>query len=138
MNPMFDTYRPEGFHTLNSYLFTEDPQGLIDFLTAVFEAKELSRTVHPETGIIRNVVLNIGDSNIMLAQAEGAFLGMRTSFYLYVADADAVYQRALDHGAKPVFPPFDQDYGDRQGGIEDPAGNYWWISTRLEQGGYSD
>jgi len=27
--------------------------------------------------------------------------------------------------------PMDMPYGDRQGGVVDPCGNTWWISTRL-------
>ncbi|MEM7510454.1 MAG: VOC family protein [Bacteroidota bacterium] len=137
MNPIFDTYRPEGFHTLNGYLFLENPEELISFLSAVFLAEEISRTVGEDGKLIRNCILRIGDSSIMLAQASEAFAGMRTCFYLYVSDVDEVYQRAMDHGGQSVFPPADMDFGDRQGGIMDPAGNYWWISKRLDEGGYS-
>ena len=28
--------------------------------------------------------------------------------------------------------PADQFYGDRNAGVEDPAGNYWWIATHIE------
>ena len=61
---------------------------------------------------------------------------MRTSFYLFVNDADALYQRALNFGALKVFDPMDMEYGDRQGGVIDPSGNYWWISKRLEEKDY--
>lgn len=136
MNPHFDTYHPEGFRSVNTYLFVEDPQGLIHFLEATFYAEELGRTLRPETGEIANAVLKIGDTCIMLSQANGPFLGMRTALYLYVKNVDEMYDRAMQNGAKSVFEPSDQDYGDRQGGIEDPAGNYWWISTRLEHTQY--
>jgi hypothetical protein len=29
------------------------------------------------------------------------------------------------------FEPMDMPYQDRQGGVTDPFGNIWWISTRL-------
>ena len=41
---------------------------------------------------------------------------MRTSFYLYVNDVDAVYQNALDHGAVNCLLPANMDYGERQAG----------------------
>lgn len=72
----------------------------------------------------------------MISQAAGQFEGMRTAFYLYVNDVDSLYEIALKHGAESVFPPSDMEFGDRQGGIVDPAGNYWWISKRLEEQGY--
>jgi PhnB protein len=30
------------------------------------------------------------------------------------------------------------DYGDRQGGVRDPFGNLWFVSTRLADGSYED
>ena len=48
----------------------------------------------------------------------------------YVDNADATFQTALDAGAKSIMPPADQPYG-RSGGIIDPFGNTWWITTPL-------
>ena len=138
MDDMYDTYRPEGFHTISPYLMIEDPAGLIRFLEKAFNAEELGRTLDDTGEIIRNAILKIGDSCFMLGQARGEFMGMRTSFYLYVADADKMYQRAVDAGGTGLFAPMDMDYGDRQGGVIDPAGNYWWISTRLSEEAYTD
>ncbi len=136
MNTNFDTFHPQGFSTVNSYLFVEDPLALIDYLEKSFDAEEINRVLRPETGEIANVILKIGNSCIMLSQASGPFLNMRTSFYLYVKNVDEMYQRALDNGGTSVFEPADQDFGDRQGGIQDPSGNYWWISTRLTENNY--
>ena len=51
-------------------------------------------------------------------------------FYLYVPDVDAWYDRAVRAGAKPTFPPADQDYGDRGAGVTDEWGNFWFIARR--------
>ena len=64
------------------------------------------------------------------------FEGMRSSFYLYTADVDALYADALEAGAASVLEPADMDYGDRQAGVTDPEGNYWWISMRLAETDY--
>ena len=53
---------------------------------------------------------------------------MPSAFYLYVGDADVVYERALAAGAKSLWPPSDQPYGDRTGGVEDAMGNQWFIA----------
>ena len=135
---IYNTFQPDGFSTVNGYLFTAKPQELIDFYKKAFYAEELSRTVDEETGVIRNCIIKIGHSCIMIAQAAGAFLGMSTSFYLYVNDVDALFENVVSHGAQVVFPPEDMDYGDRQGGVMDIAGNYWWISKRLVKGGYEE
>ena len=72
-----------------------------------------------------------------MSQARGKFLNMRTCYYLFVDDVDTVFKNAVDHGAQVEFEPADTDYGDRQGGVMDPSGNYWWISKRLKKEGYS-
>ena len=138
MNPIFQTYRPEGFGTVNGYLFVENPLELIDFLVNAFYAEEINRTLNPNNGDLANVILKIGTSCFMISQARGPFLNMRTAFYLYVDDVDDMHQRALAHGATAEFNPADMDYGDRQSGIKDPSGNYWWISKRLKEKGYED
>jgi len=89
-------------------------------------------------GQIGNCILKIGDSCFMISQARGEFENMRTAFYLYVDDVDAVYHNAMEIGGKESFPPEDMDYEDRQGGIIDPAGNYWFISKRLVDKGYHE
>jgi len=135
MNSIYNTYIPEGFRTINTYLFTEKPQELIDFLIQSFYAEELSRVLSDD-GIIRNCVLKIGNTCFMIAQAHDQFLGMRTAIYLYTNDVDTLYNNAITNGATEVFPPDQMDYGDYQGGIIDPAGNYWWISKRTEEQDY--
>ena len=138
MNKIFDTYRPKGFGTVNGYLFTENPKELIDFLKNAFYAVEINRSTNPKNGDIANVILQIGDSCFMISQAREQFLNMRTAFYLYVDNVDEMHKRAVANGAKVEFEPWDMDYGDRQSGIIDPAGNYWWISKRLVTKGYNE
>lgn len=138
MNPIFQTYRPPGFHTVNAYLFIAEPEALIAFLKTVFYATEINRSMNPTDGTVGNCILQIGDASIMISQASGQFEGMRTSLYLFVADVDEIFDRAVANGAEVVFAPTDMDYDDRQGGIVDPAGNYWWITKRLEEKGYHE
>jgi uncharacterized glyoxalase superfamily protein PhnB len=53
---------------------------------------------------------------------------MPGAFYLYVGDADAVYEQALAAGAKSLSPPTDQPYGDRVAAVEDSGSNQWFIA----------
>lgn len=138
MNKIFDTYRPEGFGTVNGYLFVEDPKKLIDFLKNAFYAVEINRSINPKNGDIANVILKIGSSCFMISQARDQFLNMRTAFYIYVDNVDEIHKRAVKNGAKIEFEPADMDYQDRQSGIIDPSGNYWWISKRLVKKGYDE
>lgn len=57
---------------------------------------------------------------------------MRLNVHVYVPDTDAAYQRTLAAGARSIPEPRNEFYGDRTVGIEDPAGNTWWIATHIE------
>ena len=138
MKPEFKTFHPEGFYTVNAYIFSENAEVLIDFLKNAFLADELSRTIDDRSGDIANCILQIGNSSFMISQARGEFMGMKTSFYLFVADVDAMYANAIKAGGISVLEPADMSYEDRQAGIIDPSGNYWWISMRLKEENYSD
>jgi PhnB protein len=72
----------------------------------------------------------------MVTEAGRGFDAMPASYYLYVDNADAAQKRAIAAGAVEVSPVRDQPYGDRQGGVRDMHGNYWWISQRLVEGSY--
>lgn len=135
MNELYKTFIPEGFNSVSTYLFVEDAPAYLKFLKTVFYAEELSRTER-EPGIIANCVMKIGNTNIMISQATGSFMGMKTALYLYVNNVEATYNRALEFGCESVFEAQDMDYGDRQAGVRDAQGTYWWISTRLEEKSY--
>lgn len=137
MKPIFKVYTPDGFRNVNAYLFVADPHMEIEFLKKAFWAVEINRSITPN-GDIGNCILKIGDSCFMISQARGEFENMRTAFYLFVDNVDTVYKNAMEQGAKESFPPNDMDYEDRQGGIIDPAGNYWYISKRLVEKGYHE
>ena len=76
--------------------------------------------------------VRIGDSMVMMGEASDAWKPMPSALYLYVADVDVAYRRALAAGGTSTMEPMDQFYGDRSGGVKDPAGNIWWIATRVE------
>jgi len=131
-------YIPEGFGTVFPYFMVEDAEGFITFLKNVFDAVEVGRTVMPP-GRIANARIRIGNSTFMVSQVDAAERKPTSgAFYVYVEDADAVYAKALAHGATGMFAPVDMPYQDRQGGVTDPFGNVWWISTHLVPEGYDD
>ena len=59
------------------------------------------------------------------------FGGSPVNFFLYVDDADGFFKRAVDAGAVTVMEMSDKPYG-RSGGVKDPFGLTWWISTHKE------
>jgi PhnB protein len=122
---------PDGYHTVTPYLIVEGASSLIEFLKEAFDAQETERVVQPD-GTIMHAEVRIGDSVVMLSDAMGEWKPMPTSIYLYVNDADATYQRALQAGGTSVMEPANLFYGDRHGSVKDPAGNYWSVATHIE------
>ncbi len=122
---------PDGYHTVTPYLIVEGASSLIEFLKEAFDAQETECVVQPD-GTIMHAEVTIGDSVVMLSDAMGERKPMPTSIYLYVNDADATYQRALQAGGTSMMEPANLFYGDRHGSVKDPAGNYWSIATHIE------
>jgi PhnB protein len=83
-------------------------------------------------GTIAHAEVRIGDSAVMMGEPMGEQQPRPATLYLYVNDTDAVYQRALQAGATSLMEPADQFYGDRNAGVQDVFGNYWWIGTHKE------
>ena len=128
-------YIPEGYGTVFPYILVNDMNRFVDFLKAVFDAKELGRTVMPD-GRVANCRLRIGTTSFMTSAGGEGFPPMPVMHYIYVEDADATFAKALAHGATKIMEPANMPYEDRQGGVIDPCGNTWWISTRLVEEGY--
>jgi uncharacterized glyoxalase superfamily protein PhnB len=123
---------PDGYHTVTPYLLVQDAEKLIDFVIKVFDAKETVRMSMPN-GTIGHAEVRLGDSVIMLSQAQGGeYKPMPTGIYLYVENCDAIYKLALEAGATSIMQPTDQFYGDRSAGIKDQFGNHWYIATHIE------
>ncbi len=122
---------PDGYHTVTPYLLVGDAEGLIDFLERGLGATLLSRHDGPD-GRMMHAALQLGDSKLMMGQASEEWSPMPAMIHLYVEDADALFRQAVAAGARVLREPEDQVYGDRSGGVVDPCGNQWWISTHVE------
>jgi PhnB protein len=130
---------PEGYHSVTPYLCVKGAAQAIEFYKRALSAIERMRIAHPD-GRVGHAEIQIGDSVIMLsdefpdmgARSPQSLGGSPVSIHLYVDDADAIFNQAVSAGAKIKRPMADQFYGDRLGGVEDPFGHTWWISTHKE------
>lgn len=118
----------EGFHSVIPYLTVQQPAELIDFVKHSFGAIEHFRTTGSAGGM--HAEIEIGDSVVMIGGAEH-IEPRPAAIHLYVPDVDDAHRRALEAGAKALFPLADQPYGERSGGVEDPHGNRWYIATTV-------
>ena len=128
--------KPEGFHTVTPYLKIRDAGTAIEFYKKAFGATELMRHADPD-GKVRHGEFKIGDSPLMISDEfpEHSYMpsvqkagGSPVSLFLYVDDVDAFATQAQAAGCELIMPVKDESYG-RSGGLKDPFGLIWWIST---------
>ncbi len=121
---------PPGFGTVVPFLFIKDAGEYIRFLLTAFECEEVGRSVRPD-GQIEHAQVRVGTTTLMISEADDRYQPSKSSFYIFVDDVEIAMKRAIESGAKLEMEVMDMPYGDRQGGIQDPVGNIWWISQRL-------
>ena len=117
---------PQGYRTVTPFIHPRGVPSYIDFLARAFSAVEEFR--HEVKDVVMHARIRIGDAAIEMGDTEGRTEPMKTAFYLYVADCDAVYRQAVAAGASPLSPPADQWYGDRVGSVQDAMGITWFIA----------
>lgn len=127
---MTTTWKPEGYNSVSVYLVANDAQRVIDFLQRTFDATDLRR-FDTQDGKIMHAEVRIGDTVVMIADASSAYPAFPVWLHVYVPDVDATYKKALAAGGISVQEPMQREGDpDRRGGVKDPAGNTWWISTQ--------
>jgi PhnB protein len=123
---------PDGYHTITPYLVVRGAAKVVDFMKRAFGAEYAFEPMLAPDGTIMHGELTIGDSRVMISEATEQHPALPCMLHLYVPDVDAVYKRAVAAGGTAVREPADQFYGDRGGGVKDPAVNYWHIATHKE------
>jgi PhnB protein len=130
---------PEGYPRVTPYLHVDGAAAAIEFYVNVLGAKERMRMPAPD-GKLGHAELEFGESIVMLADEfpDMGVLGPKSlggtpvTIHVYVEDADAVFDAAVEAGATSVRPVENQFYGDRSGQFEDPWGHQWSVATHVE------
>ncbi len=125
---------PEGFARVTPYIFAENAAQYMDHLIVALRGVDGGRTMRGET--LANGIVRFDNASVMISESGRGFPPSKVSLYFYVENADAAMARALESGMEKIMDVADQDYGDRQGGVKDSAGNIWWLSQRLEDKPY--
>ena len=127
---------PDGFHSATPSLVVSDSKKAIEFYKKAFGAKEIYQFPGPN-GKIMHAMIQIGDSIIMMsdefpdmgARSPKSIGGTPITIHLYVANADEVFNQAVNAGAKVIMPIMDAFWGDRYACVLDPDGHSWEIAT---------
>jgi PhnB protein len=128
---------------ITPHLMVPDASAAVDFYVRAFGARERYRSPLPG-GRGLHVHLTIAQTLVMITEEDPAnriatfrsprsLGGTSTIFELYVPDADAAFERALEAGAEPALPLSDTFWGDRYGWVADPFGYIWALATAKEE-----
>ena len=123
-------YQPDGYASVAVYMMADEAHRVIKFVKATFHAEILRKKDRPD-GRIMHAELRIDDSVVMLSDSSDEYPAFPVWLHVYVPDVDAAYARALEAGGVSIQAPAQKDDEDRRSGVRDPAGNIWWISTRV-------
>jgi PhnB protein len=117
----------------------------IAFYAQAFGATEIARIAAPGTSRLMHVRMKVlgtvfvfMDEIPELAAEESGFHcpdrlgGTSVTLHLQVADAQALWRRALNAGALPVIPLAKQFWGELYGRLKDPFGHEWTIAQMLD------
>ena len=129
---------PEDVHTITPQLVVSGVSDAIAWYQKALGAHELLRNAAPD-GRIMHAELLLGDSRFFVVdefpdsmRSPAALGGSPVTLHLYVADVDALFERAVGAGASILMPVADQFWGDRYGMLTDPFGHRWSIASRIE------
>jgi PhnB protein len=122
------------------YLIVKGAADAIAWYSKAFDATEQLRLAD-DAGHIMHAEIRIGESAVMLADefpdqgyvSPATLGGSSVLLLVYVAEVDAVFERAVGMGATAMRAVSDQFDGDRRGTLIDPFGHIWILGTRREE-----
>lgn len=137
---MSENTAPHGYPTIAPSMNFENTAEAIDFYTRAFGAVERYRLEAPNGGVM-HAEMTLGDSIMLMSDAMAEYgapsakaAGVSpTLLSLTVDDVDAVFQQAVEAGAKELSPVTDYCWGHRTGSLLDPFGYRWSVTTVTEK-----
>jgi PhnB protein len=125
--------------TIAPMLSVRDGARAILFYKAAFEARELFRIDAQSGAVVAR--LSVGEAEFWVADespehsnfSPESLSGSSVRMVMTVDNPDAAFERAVEAGAKIVWPVRDQ-HGWRLGRIVDPFGHHWEIGKPLAHG----
>jgi PhnB protein len=125
---------PARYARVNPWMISHDTDAEIGFLTSVFGAVETpgSRMLDSD-GDIGHVEVELGGSVIMLFDSKPGWAPTPAHLRVYVDDAAATVERAVEAGARVVTSPTQLAFGERVARVRDPQGHLWWLHEWVEE-----
>jgi PhnB protein len=128
---------PDGMNNVTASLwFNGNCAEAIDYYKKIFDAKtEFPPYMYPDGKNVMHAMIKIGDTNLMMGDSlekdyeKGPQSYATASFWLYVEDCDAVWDKALANDCEIREEMMDTFWGDRMGKVKDPFGHSWNIAS---------
>lgn len=128
---------PDGMSTVTTHLwFNGQCHEALKVYAEILDAKIQGQVIPwPDGKNVMHAMFKVGDTNLMAADAapgryeSGPTEHASASFYCYVDDCDAYYNKAVEAGWEIVEEIMDAFWGDRSGKVKDPFGHCWAFST---------
>ncbi len=130
-------WQPEKYGTVDPYLIIRGVEQFIAFMESAFDAKLELKVPNPD-GSIGHAEVRIGDSVLLMFDANEAWPDTPAFLRIYTEDADETFRKALAAGATEVTRLMDGFTGERGARVRDPFGNVWWIQSRFEEVDYEE
>jgi PhnB protein len=131
---------PRGLHTLTPNLTISNCGKAIEFYKRALGAELIRLAPSPDGKSVWHAELRVGSSSFfvndeMPGMSPAPPTPERRSpvrMWVYVADCDAAFNRAVAAGATSNAPPVDMFWGDRCAMVADPFGFEWTFATRVK------
>ncbi len=127
---------PDGYHSITPSLTFKDTKAAVEFYRKAFDAKILDVFPNLNGQGIMHATLQIGNSIIMMGDEMGPTSksaetvgASPISLFVYVSNVDEAFNKAVQAGAKVIYPVAEMFWGDRAGNLMDPFGYQWMIAT---------
>jgi PhnB protein len=124
------------------HLVVQDGRKALEFYQAAFGAELGNVNLTPDGEKVFHAELSFGGALVFLcdefdnmgcAKSPATLGGSPVTLTLAVDDADAVFNRAVQAGAKGIMPVADQFWGGRYGQVQDPFGHVWAVNQFVRE-----
>jgi uncharacterized glyoxalase superfamily protein PhnB len=134
---------PKGHEGLIPHLVCDGCRDAIEFYKKAFGAVEVCAVLAPGGPKIMHAEMQIDGRPLFVVDDFPEFCegksespktlgGTPVTIHRFVADCDAVIDRAVKAGATVKMPAADMFWGDRYGVVTDPFGHNWSIATHKQ------
>jgi PhnB protein len=121
------------YSRIDPWVISRDTDAEIEFVSRAFGAQERGTRVLNADGTVGHAEVELGDSVVMMFDAQPGWPDLPAHLRVYVDDVQATVDHAVAAGARVVTRPTELAFGERVARVRDPQGHLWWIHERVEE-----